>query len=84
MPSSRGFSWPRDQIQVSRIAGGFFTVWATREARFYPKKSVKPLRCFKGVYVDLKKIKIFFLLLKLTSPTCFALRWELGKILDYV
>ena len=27
MTSSRGSSWPRDQIQVSRIAGGFFTNW---------------------------------------------------------
>ena len=27
-----GSSWPRDQTQVSRIAGGFFTVWATKEA----------------------------------------------------
>ena len=30
------FSWessqPRDQTQVSHIAGGFFTSWATREA----------------------------------------------------
>ena len=32
MPSSRGSSQPRDQIQVSCIAGGFFTVWAIREA----------------------------------------------------
>ena len=29
MPSSRGSSLPRDQTQVSCIAGGFFTVWAT-------------------------------------------------------
>ena len=29
---SRGSSSPRDQTQVSHIAGGFFTVWATREA----------------------------------------------------
>ena len=28
----RGSSQPRDWTQVSRIAGGFFTVWATREA----------------------------------------------------
>ena len=28
---SRGSSWPRDQTLVSRIVGGFFTVWATRE-----------------------------------------------------
>ena len=32
MPSSRGSSQPRDRTQVSRIAGRFFTVWATREA----------------------------------------------------
>ena len=27
---SKGFSWPRDRTQVSCIAGGFFTIWATR------------------------------------------------------
>ena len=32
MPSSRGSSQLRDQTQVSCIAGGFFTVWTTREA----------------------------------------------------
>ena len=32
MPSSRGSSQPRDRNQVSHIAGGFFTIWATREA----------------------------------------------------
>ena len=31
-PFSRGSSWPRDQIQVSRTAGRFFSIWATREA----------------------------------------------------
>ena len=35
MPSSRGSSQPRDQTQISCIAGGFFTVWATREAQEY-------------------------------------------------
>ena len=30
---SRGFSQPRDQTQVSCIAGGFFISWATREAQ---------------------------------------------------
>ena len=29
---SRESSWPRDQTQVSCIATGCFTVWATREA----------------------------------------------------
>ena len=32
---SRGSSQPRDQIQVSHIAGGFFKVWVTREAQEY-------------------------------------------------
>ena len=31
-PFSRGSSQPRDQTQVSRIAGRFFTSLATREA----------------------------------------------------
>ena len=31
MPSSRGSSQPRDQTQVSCIAGRFFTIWATRK-----------------------------------------------------
>ena len=31
-PFSRGSSQPRDRTQVSCIAGGFFTSWATREA----------------------------------------------------
>ena len=33
MLSSRGSSQPRDQTQVFCIAGRFFTVWTTREAR---------------------------------------------------
>ena len=35
MPSSRGSSQPRDQNQISCTAGGFFTVWGTREAHSY-------------------------------------------------
>ena len=34
-PFSRGSSHPRDQTQVSCIAGGFFTSWVTREAQEY-------------------------------------------------
>ena len=34
-PFSRGSSQPRDQTQVSRPEGGFFTSWATREAQEY-------------------------------------------------
>ena len=31
VPSFRGYSQPRNQTQLSCIAGGFFTIWATRE-----------------------------------------------------
>ena len=34
-PFCRGFSQPRDQTEVSHIAGGFFTSWTTREAQEY-------------------------------------------------
>ena len=34
-PFSKGSSQSRDQTQVSHIAGGFFTSWATREAQEY-------------------------------------------------
>ena len=38
-PFSRGSSQSRDWTQVSRIAGGFFTSWATREA--LPRQHIK-------------------------------------------
>ena len=34
VPFSRESSQPRDQTQISHIAGEFFTVWATRKAQF--------------------------------------------------
>ena len=43
-PSSRGSSQLRDQSQVSRIAGGFFTSWAIREARDIGVSSLPLLR----------------------------------------
>ena len=42
IPFFRGSSWPRDWIWVSCNAGGFFTVWATREAHKYTPKNKKP------------------------------------------
>ena len=35
VPFSRGSSQPRDQTQVFRIAGRFFTSWATKEVQGY-------------------------------------------------
>ena len=36
-PFSRGLSQPRDQTQVSCIAGRFFSIWASSEAQFFLK-----------------------------------------------
>ena len=44
MPSSRGFSKSRDWTQGSRIAGRFFTNWATMEAQEYWVKSLSLLQ----------------------------------------
>ena len=41
---SRGSSWPRDWIQVSRITGWFFTVWATKETPVYIQIYIKMTR----------------------------------------
>ena len=35
IPFSSGSSQPRDQTQVSHVAGRFFTSWATREGQEY-------------------------------------------------
>ena len=44
MPFSRGSSWPRDQTQVSCIAGRFSTIWTTREALYLRLLFFKCLR----------------------------------------
>ena len=41
IPFSRGSSRPRDQTQVSCIAGRFFTIWATRKAQ----NEIHPSKC---------------------------------------
>ena len=40
-PFSRGSSWPRNWTGVSSIAGGFFTMWAIREAHVSGRLSSK-------------------------------------------
>ena len=56
IPFSKGSSWPRDGNRFSCIAGGFFTVWAPREALTalqsnytsflkWLKKKKQPLTC---------------------------------------
>ena len=41
MPSSRGPSWPRSRTWISCIAGGLFTIWATRQAQILTGVSLK-------------------------------------------
>ena len=50
MPSSRGYSQPRDQTQVSHIVGGFFTIWATKE----PPKSMNDYKFSKQGLLELE------------------------------
>ena len=44
VPSSRGSSQLRDRAQASHTAGGFFTVWATREALSFSAATAKSLQ----------------------------------------
>ena len=43
MPSSRGSSQPRDQTKSPALAGGFFTVWATRKLKYPENSNLVPL-----------------------------------------
>ena len=56
IPFSRGSSWPRDRTQVFCIAGGFFTIWATREAKkniflFSSVQSLSGVRLFATPWI---------------------------------
>ena len=56
---SRGSSQPRDQTQVSHIAGKHFTIWATREAQQGIKKKPK----LQGKLLDAGDLLMAMLLL---------------------
>ena len=64
---SRGSSWPRDQTRVSWIAGGFFTIWATRELPFMTRRKQKGPNLFstlnkqKTGYTFHSDISIYFI-----------------------
>ena len=52
IPFSRESSQPRDWIRVSCIAGGFFTIWATREVPAYLSqfRSRVACQCFLNIH----------------------------------
>ena len=58
MPSSRESSQPKDRTHVSRVAGGFLTVWATREGPKLKKPDTKTFMHLNLFYIKLKKDKI--------------------------
>ena len=66
IPFSRGSSWPRDQTQVSCIAGRLFTIWATREApetvNYLP---IYTVCCWVGICSILYKITV-----SMQGPLC--------------
>ena len=67
IPFSKGYSLPRDQTQVSCIAGRFFTIWATGEAPFFP---------YTYSYCRLQNL--YPLVLNCWKP-CFHLIWSLDR-----
>ena len=91
IPFSRGSSQPRDQIQVSCIAGGFFTIWATkaRNSMYHWKKSackwtwVLPTHAIQGrVSCTLTRIPtscrrhLLHVYLKRSTPFCVKSRCQ--------
>ena len=68
--SFRGSSRPRDQTQVSCIAGRFFTIWATREAEEDKHNS------------NLKNNTRGFSLQPSGSPNWYFQPWPLPRTLD--
>ena len=62
---SRGSPWPRDRTQVSYTAGGFFSVWATREVPSLETNNtnllVNLLHSKSGWYSSLSKKREYWL-----------------------
>ena len=64
-PFSRGSSQPRDWTQVSRIAGRFFTSWATREVQHFLliEKNISQAHenaVFEDTQISSVWVKLFF------------------------
>ena len=51
---SRESSWPRYQTQVLCIAGGFFTIWATREAHLYLYQDLYPFASISVRFLEVE------------------------------
>ena len=85
---SRESSWFRDWTLVSHIAGGFFTVWATREAP--PKKIDLYVICIaESIYCTPETLKLtqnyksIILQFKKKLQKCICWRWDPTIWLSY-
>ena len=77
VPFSRGSSQPRDWTQVTCIAGGFFTVWATRAARMSGRTKTKTwIFSFLG--------SLFFVLYSHTSTARISKLLTLSHLLPFL
>ena len=76
IPFSRESSWPRDWTQVSCIAGGFFTIWATGQPHTLTRSLQTPLGIhflwFQQTDSD-----------SLTGNRCIVLKLK-GKVMHYL
>ena len=73
---SRGSSRPRDQTQVSRMAGKFFTVWAPRKSSSEDHRSYyehQLLSVFRATYILFGSF--YVLALELTWISCWCSSW---------
>ena len=81
LPFSRGSPQPRDRTQVSRIAGRFFTSWATREAQEYWSGEVISgtwwfaLVCFAFLVILIQQVKNCKSLEIAATDETSVLRW---------
>ena len=77
-PFSRGSSQPRDWIQVSCIAGGFVTCWATRVALLSQLETL-----YVHPHLDHQHILFHFQTLVLgTQPSALTLAWNTLSLLS--
>ena len=77
-PSLEGSSQPRDQTQVSRVAGRFFTVWATREC-------CKDISIINEIYCGYtaSSWKYSYLCIFFNLHIYILIVWHTGRDLEY-
>ena len=81
-PSSRGSSQPRDRTQVFCIADQFFTIWATREVRYFQRYIPSPYcspPCLPHWNLDKYLTRRLCYIKKLKKQKLYRLPWLSGS-----